>query len=306
MQVAVANKPIMAAVAILTGMFVLGLSDNFLQIISPDVGLAQFHLFRSAIALALLTGVAWFTGASLWPIRPAWVLARSLFTAGAMVIYFGCLALMPIGIVVAGLFTSPIFVLGITAMIQRRRVGPWRILAVLIGFAGTLLVIQPDPGAIEPLRLLPVLGGLLYAIGAVATRAWCEGESTFALSAGFFAMLFAMGVAALTAIAASGHVAPPGADGFPLRAWVPLTGVVMFWIAIQALSALVGISLIFRGYQMGEASHVAVFEYSLLVFASIWAFVLWDQVVGPTALTGMTLIAVSGTIIAWRSGRDSR
>ena len=65
--------------------------------------------------------------------------------------------------------------------------------------------------------------------------------------------------------------------------------------------ALIGIGLIFRGYLLGEASHVAVFEYSLLVFASFWAWMMWGQTVPVLSLCGMVLIAVAGSIIAVRS-----
>jgi drug/metabolite transporter (DMT)-like permease len=70
---------------------------------------------------------------------------------------------------------------------------------------------------------------------------------------------------------------------------------------VQAVGSLLGIGLIFRGYLLGEASHVAVFEYSLLVFASFWAWVLWSQIVPPLGLAGMVLIAMAGAVIAFRS-----
>jgi drug/metabolite transporter (DMT)-like permease len=226
------------------------------------------------------------------------VLGRSVFVAGAMLIYFGCLALLPIGVVVAGLFTSPMFVLLIAVFFQRKRVGPWRWAAVAIGFAGALLVIRPDPAALDLVAFLPILAGVLYATGAVATRAWCEGEGTMALSAGFFGMLTLFGLAGCLLLPAGG---PEGAAGFPLRGWMPLDAGLVFWTAVQAVGSLTGIALIFRGYQIGEASHVAVFEYSLLVFASIWAWVLWSQVVPPLGLAGMAMIALAGIIIALRS-----
>ena len=59
-------------------------------------------------------------------------------------------------------------------------------------------------------------------------------------------------------------------------------------------------SMITRGYQVGEASIAAVFEYSLLVFASFWAWALWSDVVPWTAYAGMALIAAAGAIITLR------
>ena len=99
----------------------------------------------------------------------------------------------------------------------------------------------------------------------------------------------------------NGDGAPVGHSGFVLRAWGPLDAEMLFWFAVQAVGSLIGIGLIFRGYQLGEASQVAVFEYSLLVFASFWAWILWGQTVPALGLAGMVLIAVAGSVIALRS-----
>ena len=72
---------------------------------------------------------------------------------------------------------------------------------------------------------------------------------------------------------------------------------------VQAIGALIGIACLFRGYQLGEASQVAVFEYSLLVFASGWAWYLWGQGVPVLGLFGMALIIVSGGVMALKRGR---
>ncbi|UWR17158.1 DMT family transporter [Sulfitobacter sp. M368] len=279
-------------------MAALGLTDNFVPHISERGSLWQFHLVRSVMAFVVLGAVVAFGYGSLRAKRPIAVLGRSLFQAGAMLIYFGCLSVLPIGVVVAGLFTSPLFVVLISILFQGKSVGLFRWTAVVTGFVGALMVIRPDPSALDPISFLPIVAGLLYAIGAVATRAWCEGESTLTLTAGFFGML---GVFGLIGVFVVSGEAPAGHDGFVLRSWGPLDAEMLFWFAVQAVGSLIGIGLIFRGYLLGEASHVAVFEYSLLVFASFWAWVLWDQTVPVLGLFGMVLIALAGSIIALRS-----
>jgi drug/metabolite transporter (DMT)-like permease len=79
----------------------------------------------------------------------------------------------------------------------------------------------------------------------------------------------------------------------------------LFWFSVQAVGSLIGIGLIFQGYLLGEASHVGVFEYSLLVFASFWAWVLWGQEVPLLAIAGMVLIALAGAVIAVRSSAEA-
>lgn len=292
------TKPGLAAVSILGGMATLGLTDNFVPYISERGSLWQFHFVRSIMAFAVVAVVVALGYGSLRAKRPVAVLGRSLFQAGAMLIYFGCLSVLPIGVVVAGLFTAPLFVVLISILFQGKTVGPFRWAAVVIGFLGALMVIRPDPAALDPVAFLPILAGLLYAIGAVATRAWCEGETTMTLTAGFFGMLGVFGLIGMFTVSGD---APDGHAGFVLRNWGPLDASMLFWFAVQAVGSLIGIGLIFRGYLVGEASHVAVFEYSLLVFASFWAWVLWDQTVPVLGLIGMVLIALAGSIIALRS-----
>ncbi len=290
------TAPRQAALLILAGMATLGLSDNFVAYVSADSSLWQFHLVRGIMVLAVMGGIAAIGLGVIRPKRPLAVLARSSIQATSMLIYFGCLAILPIGVVVAGLFTAPLFVALIAAGFQGKRIDRVHISAILLGFVGALMVIRPDPANLDLVAFLPILAGLLYAIGAVATRAWCEGEATLALSAGFFVVLTVMGAVGCLILPSVGT----GADGFATRGWMPLDARLMFWMVVQAAGALIGIMCIFRGYQIGEASHVAVYEYSLLIFASGWAWYLWGQSVPSLGMFGMALIVLSGAVIALR------
>lgn len=284
-------------------MAALGLTDNFVPFISERGSLWQFHFVRSIMAFAVLGGIVAFGYLRFEVLRPRAVLGRSVFQGGAMLIYFGCLSVLPIGVVVAGLFTAPLFVVLISILFQGKSVGPFRWAAVILGFVGALMVIRPDPAALDLVSFLPIAAGLLYAVGAVATRAWCEGETTLTLTAGFFGVLGVFGLIGMCMIRAE---APVGHAGFVLRAWGPLDAAMLFWFAVQAVGSLIGIALIFRGYQLGEASHVAVFEYSLLVFASFWAWVMWGQTVPLLGVAGMVLITLAGVVIALRSSVEAQ
>ena len=285
-----------AVLFILAGMATLGLTDNFVVLVSDSSSLWQFHFLRGLMVLAAMGLLAIIGYGVIWPNRWIAVGARSAIQATSMLIYFGCLAVLPIGVVVAGLFTSPLFVALIAAMFQGKRIGSAHIAAIALGFVGALLVIRPDPANLDLVAFLPIFAGLLYAIGAVATRAWCEGEPTLSLSAGFFVMLTLMGAIGCFVLPGVGS----GAVGFASRGWMPLDGRLIFWLAVQAAGAMIGIMCLFKGYQLGEASHVAVFEYALLVFASAWAWYLWGEAVPPLGLMGMVLIVASGAVIALR------
>ncbi|MBT8474590.1 MAG: DMT family transporter [Rhodobacteraceae bacterium] len=288
------TRPLIAAGAILLAMLIIGFIDNFVVLIAEDAGLWQFHLTRSAMALPMIAGLSLLGLGMLRPVRLGAVAARSFLVSIAMVFYFGSLAFLPIAEVAAGLFTAPIFVLLITALIQRQTVGPMRALAVVLGFAGVLMVLRPDAGAFSPWAVVPVLAGLFYAMGAVATRAWCAGESALSLLAGFFLVMAIWGVAGTGLIAMSGHEA----EGFILRGWAPASTSFLWWTFVQAVGSIVAVGLIIKGYQLGETSFVSAFEYSLLISVSVWAFVLRGESVDAWAFAGIATIIASGILIA--------
>ena len=291
------STPGLAAVLVLSGMMTLGLTDNFLRHVTTDSSLAQFHMLRGLIALGMVLCVAALGLGTVRPKNLRAVMGRSALVSGAMVLYFGCLAILPIGVVVAGLFTAPLFVVIISVVVQRKTVGLIRWAAVVVGFIGTLLVIQTDPADLQIVVFLPVVAGFMYACSAIATRAWCEGESTLTLTAMFFGMLAIAGAIGCLLLPTTGT----GADTFPFRGWMPMTQSNLFWIGVQSIGAVVGIAFLFRAYKVGEASFVAVFEYSLLIFASIWAYILWGETVSLTGAIGMIMIALAGGTIALRS-----
>jgi drug/metabolite transporter (DMT)-like permease len=59
--------------------------------------------------------------------------------------------------------------------------------------------------------------------------------------------------------------------------------------------------MMIRAYQIAEASRVSVFEYVILPASALWGWVIWSEVLTPTAIAGMVLIAAAGVVIALRA-----
>lgn len=298
---AAGNRTLAAAAAITGYAVIVGFTDNYVRVIAAEIGLWQFHVMRSLmVALILLIAVPLLR----LDLRPrAWrrVAARSLVHGTGMLIYFGALAFLPVAQVAAGLYTAPIFVLLISRLIYGHLIGPARIIAVALGFAGILLVLKPGTGAPLGLAsLVPVAAGFFYALGNIATREWCEGENAVTLTAGFFAALGLFGLIGMGVLALFPAVVPPGAAGFVLRGPVWPGLIASCWIFVQALGSLIGVGLMVRAYQIAEASRVAVFEYVVMPAAAFWGWLIWAEVPGPVQSAGMVLIVLAGLLIALR------
>jgi drug/metabolite transporter (DMT)-like permease len=241
-------------------------------------------------------------GLRLRPVNLRAVVGRSAIHGFAMLIYFGSLAFLPVAQVAAGLFTAPIFVLLISRFAFGHPIGPFRILAVAMGFVGVLLVLGPSAmGGASAAALLPILSGAMYALGNIATREWCAQESAETLLAGFFAALGVLGTIGLAVLAIVAVDEPAGAAGFIQRSWVWPSSTFLFWTFVQASGSLLAVGMMIKAYQIADASRVSVFEYVILPASALWGWLIWSEVLTPTAILGMVLIAAAGIVIALRA-----
>lgn len=282
-------------------MILLGFVDNFVATIAAKVSVWQFLAVRATMAVPLIYVLSLLGLGTMRPKRWWAVTLRSALTAIGLMLYFGSLAFLPIAQSLAGLFTSPIFVLLMTVLVLKQRIGIWRVIAVAIGFAGILLVLGIQQGAPGWVILMPVAGGLFYAAGSLATRVLCAEESTLSMLSGIMIVQSVIGVLALVVLAIWSPVVPEGADGFLLRGWVWPIAPVFPYIVMQAVISVFGVFLLIRAYQWGEASQVSVLEYSIMIFGPFFGWLLMGQTITPTMMAGIALIMVAGGIIAVRS-----
>ncbi len=296
------DRTLTAAGMILIYATVIGFGDNFVRVVAAEGGLWQFHATRTAMALGLVALLMRPLGLRLKPVRLGAVVARSTIHGISMLIYFGCLAFLPVAQVAAGLFTAPIFVLLISRFAYGHHIGPVRIAAVAVGFVGVILVLGPSAmSGASVAALLPVAAGALYALGNIATREWCAGESAETLLVAFFVALGVLGLAGLAVLAVVPIEVPTGAAGFVQRGWVWPSGTFLFWTFVQAAGSLLGVGLMIRAYQIAAASRVSVFEYIILPASALWGWLIWGEVLLLSAGVGMGLIALAGGMIALRA-----
>ncbi|WP_299547062.1 DMT family transporter [uncultured Tateyamaria sp.] len=301
MAVTPTYHPMAAALNMVGAMCVIGAIDIYVAVIAQTISLWQFLIMRLLLAAPIVLALSALGFGTLRPRRVGAVAFRSTLIATGMFCYFGALAFMPIAMALAGLFTSPIFVLLLTACVLRQRIGAWRIVAVAVGFVGILVVLGPSGGSLGWIAMLPVLGGILYASGVVATRALCDGESTLTLLLGIFVAQGLLGTVVLGVITLLDPQVGAGGMAFLTRGWIWPIGEAWPYLLVQVFGSVLGVGLLNRAYQLGEASHVAVFEYSIMIFGPFFGWLLLGQPVTWLQGAGIALIVLAGVIIAVRS-----
>lgn len=281
---------------------ILSFIDNFVYLIAQDMGLWQFQVFRVLFVLPILFLGAKVFGLSCKPKNLRKFAFRSIFVATGLMIYFAALGVLPVAQAGAGLYSSPIWVLVFSIAIFGVRVSVPRILAITGGFVGVLMLLQPDFADFSSYSLFPLAAGAFYGLGMMATRHWCAEESAITLTMGVFATI---GVASLIALAAFTIWPVPGDDpGFVFRGWSPVTSEFLLLTLGQAVGAVIAVPLITQAYRIGAPPYVAIFEYSFLVFAAFWTYLLWAQGTNALAWVGIVVITTSGALATF-AGRSS-
>ncbi len=293
-----ASRPFEAALSVISAMALIGLIDNTVIYIAEIAGIWQFHFCRAVLALIIVLLVARVIGGRLRPVNIWAVAMRSALISTSMILYFGALAFLTVPETAAGLFASPIFVVLISGLILGHRIPGANILAVIIGFCGVLFVLQPDLAAFSPAKLMPVCAAIFYAIGAIVTRGPCRQETTLTLLFGFFIGLLVWGALGLIALSVWSVETADGADGFMTRGWQAITGDFALWTTVQAVGSVIGVGLLTRAYLLAEAYFVAVFEYSILITAAFWGWLIWGQTLTPLAWVGFALLICSGLLLS--------
>ncbi|MEM9736084.1 MAG: DMT family transporter, partial [Pseudomonadota bacterium] len=153
------DRPAMAAGLMLFALFTLGLQDALVRLASDGTSIWLFQLLRSTGNMVLiLVVIVWLMGVRLVrPVRLWAVAARAACLVTAMVFFFGGVAHLTLAEMAAGLYTFPIFVTVLSAMVLGERVGWRRVLAVGVGATGAALILQPGSADFSAIKLLPVV-----------------------------------------------------------------------------------------------------------------------------------------------------
>ncbi len=252
--------------------------------------LTQFVFLRCVFSVALLLLYASGSGrlGALRTQRVGWHAFRSALMAGSMLSFFHALRFIPLADIMIFAFAAPLIVTALSRPMLGEVVGPRRWAAVIIGFAGVLVVLRPGFGAVHPAAIYAVIGAAFYAGLGLTARKLSTTESTMSLSL----YVFAAPLAIAGALCVPGWQSPGGLD------W-------LMFLVCGAFGSL-GIVFINAAYQRAPVAMIVPFEYTALIWAAGAGFVFWGEVPDGFAWLGAAIITASGLFILHRETRARR
>jgi drug/metabolite transporter (DMT)-like permease len=237
------------------------------------------------IVLVLLNRGA---GPALRTRYPGLHMARSACQLGATGLFF--LSLGHIGLAEATALTdiNPVLITLGAALFLGERLGPRRIIGVMVALIGALIIIRPGSGVFSPWALLPLGAAVCYTGNALLTRYVGPKEPVW--TALLHASIFGTLVSALAL--------PFG--------WTPVSGPDLWLFALVGALGTGAQLCIIRSFSISEASIVAPFAYLGIVFAAGWGALLYDQWPDRWTVLGALVIVVAGLYVWHRENVAAR
>jgi drug/metabolite transporter (DMT)-like permease len=261
-------------------------NDALIKLAAESVPSVQAIGVRGVFAtlwctFALLASGAWRQiGAAGHP----YVLLRGVLEAAAAIVYLVALFHIPFAIATAVNLSTPLVLTVLAVLILREDVRWRRWSAVILGFVGVLLVIQPRPGDLNTWTWAALIGTFIGAFRDVLSRYLPPGVPTLVVSF-------------TTAIT----VAIAGCGGALLEGWQPMSAHALGFIIASSLLLAIGYQLLVLALRSGaEISVIGSFRYGSILWAIAIGYVVWGDVPNALALFGIAVIVGAGLYILHR------
>lgn len=263
------------------------IEDMFIKLLAGTLPTWQIIFCLGCAGALIFAGLTLMTRKPLWTraflARP--VLLRNLGELFGTLGMITAIALAPLSVVSAVLQANPLLVTLGAALFLAEPVGWRRWSAILVGFFGVMLVIQPGGAGFDPLALFAVAAVVGLGVRDLSTRMVPRETTSFQLS--FLAFLTLIPASALLAlITGAPYVAPAPVDWLMLGAAITL-GVAAYYAIVAAM-------------RVGEVSFVTPFRYSRILFALVVAMTVFGERPNGLMLLGTAIIVGSGIYTLWR------
>ncbi|MFV0386428.1 DMT family transporter [Paracoccus sp. (in: a-proteobacteria)] len=281
----------MAGIAFMAGgFFFYATSDMLAKLLTQSMHPLQVAWTRQlglfAVVLVLLT----IHGTRVLRSRhPVLQLSRGLTAVVTSASFIFAVAYVPLADAVTVTFVAPFIVTVLAALILHESVGTRRWIAVALGFAGTLVVIRPGAGVFHPAIFLVLVTSTAFALRQILSRLLSGDEPILT-------------TIAYTGLTASLLLTIP----LPFIWTTPADWRVTLLMLGTAATAGIAELAIIRALELAQAVVLAPVQYTLMIWSTLWGFLVFGQLPDGWTVAGAAIIAASGAYSLWREYRLGR
>lgn len=273
---------IVGAMALFSGM------DAVAKWLVEDFSIFQILAMRGIFSVVLLVPILTHQHGLTGIVRTSNLtgqILRSMCGIGAMFGFFAALRYLPLADATAIGFSGSLFMAALSVPLLGERVGFKRWVAILFGFCGVLIIVQPGSATFQVASLLVILSALLYALMMIATRWLSRTESNVSMV--FYHSLVSTLI------------------GFVALPFVWVTPSLLDWVlfAVLGIFATIAHLAIAQAFRLAPVAIVGPFEYSTLLWATVIGYIVWNEFPGPSVWYGSIILVLAGLFILYRETR---
>jgi drug/metabolite transporter (DMT)-like permease len=283
------SRAALAGIALMiAGIFLFAVNDALGKWLMATYSVGQVLLIRSMAAMVLLAPFIWRDVAS-FAAAPRWGLQvlRALLATVEVACFYWAVAYLPLADVMAYYLAGPIFVTAIAGTLLGEPVGWRRWSAVVAGFIGVIVCLRPGVAAFTWPALIALIGSFTFSLSMISTR-FLRGTSGTVLVTTQTAAALLFGI----------FIAP--------FAWVPPNTGDLALLALLGMVAMVAHVCVNRSLTVAPASVVVPYQYTTIVWAVLFGYLVFNDVPDAWMLAGGTIIIGAGLFIFLREQRLAR
>jgi drug/metabolite transporter (DMT)-like permease len=248
----------------------------------------QLLWLRACAALLVLSPVIWRNRAQFRHLERPWLqLFRVVLSTLEVAAFFLATVYLPLADVVTYYLAGPVFVTALSALVLREHVGWRRWCAVLVGFCGVVIALRPSAQTFSLPALIALGGSFSFSVLMLITRS-LRATPDVVMASSQFVGTFLLGAV----------MAPFG--------WVTPTYGSLVLFATAGLISVTALFCVNRSLKLAPASVVVPYQYTMIVWAVMFGFIVFGDVPQPATIAGAVIIIGAGLYIFLRERKLGR
>ena len=283
-----------AAGILLLGIIFLDGMSVIIKFLLPRYEVLELSAYRNVVGMIPALVLMWWTGEfqlgrqHLWIKQWKFALSRGLMVTAAQICWYASLGMSSFALVAALGYTMSLFVVLFSIPLLGERVGIWRCIAVLLGFSGAMMIVQPTADSFSLWALLPLCAAAFYALSMVTVRMI---DSKVSNSLLYMYSAVAAAVSNLVVVLMTTEFA-----GIETLQDASL-------IIIMGLMGGCGVICMLISVRLAEPSLLAPFNYFGLISAFTMGWIIFGEAPIERLFPGVLLIVCGGALVLWRESR---
>ena len=285
---------------ILLGMFVFSIQDSIMKYIYSFVSLYEIYLIRTLVSFVI---ILLFLKITKKPIifktqYPLLTFCRIILFFFGFSSFYISLTVLPLITATALFFVTPFLITIFAKFFLKEQIGPRRWLAVIIGFIGVYVILNPDFNNFDYMSLTPILCAFCYSLSMIIIKITSEKDSVYTQTFTFYLGAIIISVIFYFTFGDGQYnTIDHPAFQFIFREWFSNLENSMLLMIATGFTASVAFLLLFSAYRIASPAVVSPFEYSILVWSSLSGWLFFNEIPDLKTIIGIILIVCGGIYI---------